>query len=95
MSEANGQPDIVLALHIQPRAAKDEVVGYHGGRLKVRITAPPVDGQANDHLITFLAGQFKVPRRQVILLSGASGRDKLVRIINPAIVPEFVTAPDK
>lgn len=79
--------DLILDVHVQPRAAKDEIVGYHGGRLKIRITAPPVDGRANQHLIGFLAGVFKVPKRDVVLLAGESGRDKRLKIIAPKQLP--------
>ena len=82
--------ELILDLHVQPRAAKDEIVGYHGDRLKVRITAPPVDGKANQHLIAFLAGVFQVPKRDVVLLSGESGRDKRVRIQGPKTVPDIL-----
>ena len=82
--------ELILDLHVQPRAAKDEIVGYHGDRLKVRITAPPVDGKANQHLIAFLAGVFQVPKRDVMLLSGESGRDKRVRIQRPQTVPDIL-----
>ena len=82
--------ELILDLHVQPRAAKDEIVGYHGDRLKVRITAPPVDGNANQHLIAFLAAVFQVPKRDVVLLSGESGRDKRVRIQRPKTVPDIL-----
>ncbi len=85
--------DLILALHVQPRARRDELVGLHGDRLKVRITAPPVEGRANDHLVRFLAGLFGVPRRQVELLGGESGRDKRCRIRAPARVPAPIRRP--
>jgi len=82
--------DLILDVHIQPRASKDEVVGYHGGRLKIRISAPPVDGKANRHLIDFLAGLFMVAKRDIILLAGESGRDKRFKIVAPKHLPEFL-----
>lgn len=81
---------LILDLHIQPRASRDELAGLHGGRLKVRITAPPVDGKANGHLIDFLARSFGVSRCSVALLSGESGRKKRVSIANPAKLPPFI-----
>lgn len=80
-------PVLWLAVHIQPRARRDEVVGPHSGRLKVRITAPPVDGKANAHLIRFLAECFGVPAGSVELLAGSSGRDKRLCIRNPRRLP--------
>ena len=76
-----------LALHIQPRARHDEFVGPHGDALKLRITAPPVDGKANAHLLKFLAQAFGVARQQVQLLSGETGRQKRVAIVAPKRIP--------
>jgi len=58
-----------------------------GDRLRVRVTAPPVEGKANAHLIRFLAKEFAVSARQVNLESGAGSRNKLVRIISPRRLP--------
>jgi hypothetical protein len=79
--------DLVLAVHIQPRARRDEVVGAHGDRLKIRITAPPVEGKANAHLIGFLADVFDVPAAAVELLAGGSGREKRLRVHSPQRLP--------
>jgi uncharacterized protein len=81
---------LILNLHIQPRASHDELVGPHGDRLKVRITAPPVDGKANEHLIRFLAKTFGVPKSQVTLVSGETGRDKRISIANPTRLPPLI-----
>lgn len=51
---------LVLRLYIQPKASRDSIVGLHGDEVKVAITAPPVDGQANSHLVKFLGKQFRV-----------------------------------
>ena len=79
--------DLVLALRVQPRAARDELAGPHGDRFRVRITAPPVDGKANAHLLRFLAGCFDVPVADVVLERGETGRDKQVRIRRPGRIP--------
>lgn len=79
--------DLVLALHVQPRASRDGFAGLHGDRLKLRITAPPVDGKANAHLTAFLAKACGVPKRDVILEQGEKGRDKRFRIRVPAKIP--------
>ena len=81
--------DLVLTLRVQPRAKNDAVVGPHGDAIRVRITAPPVEGKANDHLVRFLAKRFGVHRRDVTLLSGESGRDKRVRITGARPDPEL------
>ena len=71
---------IVLSLHVQPGAKRTEVAGTHGGALKVRLAAPPVDGKANAELVRFLADAFGVPRRNVAILRGEASRDKVVRV---------------
>ena len=58
---------LVLRLYIQPKASRDSIVGLHGDEVKVAITAPPVDGQANSHLVKFLGKQFRVAKSQVVL----------------------------
>lgn len=80
---------LLLSVRVQPRASKDEIVGPHGtASLKVRITAPPVDGKANTHLIKFLAKSFGVAKSQVALVSGTTGRDKRLAINGPKRLPE-------
>lgn len=81
---------LILNLHIQPRASRDELAGPHGDRLKVRITAPPVDGKANEHLIRFLARCFGVPKSNITLLSGETGRDKRISIAHPTTLPPLI-----
>jgi uncharacterized protein (TIGR00251 family) len=78
---------LLLTLRVQPRAARDEFVAPHGESYKVRITAPPVEGKANDHLIGFLAKAFGVSRSQVTLESGETGRNKRFRIQSPTRFP--------
>lgn len=87
---------LLLSVRVQPRASQDEIVGPHGAdSLKVRITAPPVDGKANAHLIKFLAKSFGVPKSQVELISGTTGRDKRLAIDKPKRLPEKARiAPD-
>lgn len=79
--------DLLLSLRIQPRASKDELVGPHGDHYKVRITAPPVEGKANDLLVKFLAKSFGVSRSQVTLVSGENARNKRVCITKPSKTP--------
>jgi uncharacterized protein (TIGR00251 family) len=79
--------DLVLSLRVQPRASRDELAGPHGDRLRVRVTAPPVDGRANAHLLRFLASAFGVPPAGVRLEGGETGRDKVVRVVRPRRFP--------
>lgn len=85
-------PDLILTLRIQPRAARDEIAGPHGDALKLRLTAPPVDGRANERLRAFLADLCGVARTQVTVLSGETGRLKRVRVAAPRRLPPFVAA---
>ena len=84
--------DLILAIHLQPGSAQDLLAGTHGDRLKIRITAAPVDGRANDHLIRYLARLFDVPRSRVDLLSGRSSRSKRVCIHKPGKLPDEISA---
>jgi hypothetical protein len=78
--------DLVLELRVQPRAPRSGFAGVHGGRLRVRLQAPPVDGRANAALVEFLAEAFGVPRARVTIEHGLAGRDKRVRIHDVAVV---------
>lgn len=79
---------LTLNLHVQPGARRTEVVGVHGHALKIRLAAPPVEGRANEALVSFLAGEFGVPQRRVELLSGHNNRDKRVRVHDPVNRPD-------
>ncbi|EPD6317493.1 DUF167 family protein YggU [Cronobacter sakazakii] len=83
---------LVLRLYIQPKASRDSINGLHGDELKVAITAPPVDGQANAHLVKYLAKQFRVAKSQVVIEKGELGRHKQVKIIEPQQIPTEVAA---
>jgi len=85
----DGRPTLQLTLHVQPGASRTEVAGTHGDALKVRLTAPPVDGKANAELLRFLAEAFGVPRRNVTLVRGETSRAKVVRIAHPAARPDL------
>ena len=71
---------ISLALHVQPNARKNEIVGLHGDALKVKIAAPAADNKANAALIAFLSETLDVPKSAVTLRHGATGRRKVVEI---------------
>ncbi|MEL5648367.1 DUF167 family protein YggU [Serratia ureilytica] len=83
---------LAIRLYIQPKASRDQIIGLHGDELKVAITAPPVDGQANAHLIKFIAKQFKVAKSNVTIEKGELGRHKQLRIVNPQQLPAVVAA---
>ena len=85
--------DLLLMLKLQPKSSRDAFAGLQNDRLRIRITAPPVDGRANSHLLAWLAGQFGVSRSSVSIESGRSGRLKRVRIKAPERFPDFVEPP--
>ncbi|OGT06387.1 MAG: YggU family protein [Gammaproteobacteria bacterium GWF2_41_13] len=87
--------NLIVQVHAQPRAKRDEIAGVYDHALKVRIKAPPVDGKANDYLCRFLADQFEVPIRQVILKSGEHDRKKRFQIHAPQKLPKEISADDK
>jgi uncharacterized protein (TIGR00251 family) len=69
---------IVFQVFIQPRASKDMIVGVHEDRLKIKVAAPPVDGEANKRCIQFLAKCLSVPRSTLQIISGHNSRNKRV-----------------
>lgn len=79
--DANAAAAVRLTVRVQPRAARDEVAGRHGAALKIRLTAPPVDGAANESLVKFLAKTLDIPARSVTIVSGASSRTKIVELV--------------
>lgn len=81
-----------LRLYIQPKASRDQWMGIHGDEIKIAITAPPVDGKANKHLVQFLAKQFRIAKGQVHLEKGELGRHKQVVIESPHQLPDAILA---
>ncbi len=65
---------------VQPRASKTEIAGLHGDALKLRLTAPPVDGAANKMCLKFLAKWLDVPKSALTIVSGETSRNKTLRI---------------
>jgi len=78
----------LLELHVQPGAKVTAAVGEHGGRLKLKIAAPPVDNKANAHLLTWLAARLRVPKSAVRLVRGETSRQKTVAV--PAVATPWI-----
>ena len=74
-----------LSVRVQPRASRSEVVGEHDGALKVRLAAPPVEGEANRELVRFLGRLLGVPPSRLTVVSGATGKSKVVQIAGVAV----------
>ena len=69
-----------LTIRIQPRAAKNEIIMTDNGGIKIRLTAPPVDGAANESLVKFLSDILSIAKSGVEIVSGHTSREKVVRI---------------
>jgi uncharacterized protein (TIGR00251 family) len=75
-----GPGGVRLEILVQPRASRTRVMGEQGGRLKIQLAAPPVDGEANAALVEFLARALGVRKSDVTLERGETGRRKTVRV---------------
>jgi uncharacterized protein (TIGR00251 family) len=69
-----------LAVRLTPRASAERIGGVAGGMLKVAVTAPPAENQANDALLRLLAREWRLPRRDLSIVVGAKSRNKIVHI---------------
>jgi uncharacterized protein (TIGR00251 family) len=81
---------LVVEIRLQPRASDNALMGISNGRLRIRVTAAPVDNAANQKMIALLAKAFGVAKSRVHLLAGASNRDKRVAIERPTKLPEAI-----
>jgi uncharacterized protein (TIGR00251 family) len=72
--------DVIFSVRVQPRASRDTIDGFREGALRVRLTAPPVEGEANEALVRFLAARLNLPRSAVRILSGHRSRTKRVAV---------------
>ena len=79
----DGKKGAALAVRVTPRANQNEIIEITSdGTVKIRLTAPPVDGKANEALIDFLAEILEVPRSKIDIVAGTTGRDKLVSFLD-------------
>ena len=72
---------VTFAVKVHPRAKKNAITGEVGDALKVALTAPPVEGKANEACVEFFAKLLKVPRASVSIASGLTSRNKLIRVV--------------
>lgn len=82
--------NLVLTLHIQTGAKHTEAVGLHGGALKIKLAAAPIEGKANAVLLRFLAKLFEVPLSQVALKQGTKSRHKVIEIRRSTYGPDVL-----
>ncbi len=79
----DGQHGAALAVRVTPRASRNAIVGVlDDGTIKIHLTAPPVEGEANQALLDFLAKVLSVPKSHLEIVAGHNGRDKLISILN-------------
>jgi hypothetical protein len=71
---------VTFAVRVHPKAKKNVITGELGDALKLSLTAPPVEGRANEACIEFFAKLLKVPRSSVSIASGLSSRNKVIRV---------------
>lgn len=76
---------VTFAVKVHPRAKKNAIIGEVGDALKVSLTAPPIDGKANEACIEFFAKLLKVPRSSVTIASGHTNRRKAVRVVGLSV----------
>ena len=72
---------VIFRIKVQPRAAKNEIVGVQGDALKIRINAPPVKGKANRALVDFLAERLEVRKSEVEIISGRTSSVKKIKVL--------------
>jgi hypothetical protein len=73
-------PSCTLGLKTIPNAPRNQIAGWLGDALKVKVHAPALDGRANEALLEFLAGELNLPKRAVTLVRGDKSRHKVVRL---------------
>lgn len=73
---------IALTVRLQPRSAKNEIVGIYQDALKIKITSPPVEGEANAEAVRFLSKTFNIPKSSVVLRQGGKSKNKVFLLKN-------------
>ncbi|MFN2183571.1 MAG: DUF167 domain-containing protein [Anaerolineae bacterium] len=71
---------VAFSVRVVPRASRNKIAGIHDGAVRIRLTAPPVEGAANEALISFLSSVLRVPKRDIELVSGQTARNKVVSV---------------
>lgn len=85
--------NLLLRLRLTPKSSRDQVLGLMGDRIKVSITAAPIDGKANKHLLKLLSKMFKVAKSNITIVSGETDRDKTMCIEAPTALPDEFLIP--
>lgn len=72
--------DLTIKIYLQPKASRNEIVGPYRDGIKVRVTAPPVEGKANEELLRFLAKEWRISLSHIEMIRGHHSREKTLRI---------------
>jgi len=78
MNWQNGE--LILQIKLQPKASFDAITGIIDDRIKIRLTSPPIDNKANQHLVQYLAKQFSIAKSNIEIIKGLQSRLKTLRI---------------
>ncbi len=79
----DGKKGAALAIRVTPRSSRNEIVEVlSDGTVRIRLTAPPIEGKANEALVEFLSKVLDVAPSRIEIVAGATGRDKLVSILD-------------
>ncbi len=82
--------DLVLSIHVQPRSSRTGIVGIYDNKLKVKITAAPIDGKANADVYKLFAKLFGVAKSKITIINGQTSRNKNILIQSPKKLPNYI-----
>uniref|UniRef100_A0A831UDE2 UPF0235 protein ENQ87_06680 n=1 Tax=Geobacter metallireducens TaxID=28232 RepID=A0A831UDE2_GEOME len=71
---------VTFSVHVQPRASRNGICGIQGDAIKLRLTSPPVEGEANRLCVEYLAKLLKVPKSAIVIIAGEKSRHKTIRV---------------
>jgi uncharacterized protein (TIGR00251 family) len=71
---------VTIDVNVLPKSGRDEIRGFVNGILKVRVSAPPIEGKANERLIELMSSIIRVPRSDITIIKGRTSRKKTIRI---------------
>ena len=86
--------EVLFKIYLQPRSSKNEVVGSYRDGIKVKVTAPPLEGKANEALLQLLAKEWKISPSQMEIIKGHHSREKIIKISGAQNL-QLIEKPDK
>lgn len=89
MRPMHDKVEIILKVYLQPKSSKNEMVGPYRDGIKVKVTAPPIEGKANESLIRFLAKEFGISPSSIEMIKGHHSREKTLRILGTVANGQF------